>query len=91
MLAYLSSCTGAASICGTCQCLQRVFLNHCWVQVGNYVESLKSGTGAEGEPSIFSGDGGAAVPRRRQLDPEQLRSFETGKLLLPLGGLGTDW
>ena len=40
--------------------------------------------------ALFSDDGDTAVPRGRQMDPEQLRSFETGKLLLPLGGLGTD-
>lgn len=61
-----------------------------WVQAGDYAESLKDSADAEDEPSILSDGRDAAVPTRRQIDPEQLRSFETGKLLLPLGGLGTD-
>ena len=65
-------------------------LRQSWVQVGDYAESLKGSIAAEDTPSIFSDSEDAAVPTRRQINPEQLRSFETGKLLLPLGGLGTE-
>ena len=54
------------------------------------MDSLKDSTDAEDKPSIFSDGGDAAVPTRRHVDPEQLQGFETAKLLLPLGGLGTD-
>ena len=90
MLVCLSFCSTAAIICGEVQGGQRVSFKHPWVQVGEYAESLKANIDAEDEPSVFSDGGDTAELKMRHLDPEQLRNSETGKLLLPLGGLGTD-
>ena len=64
------------------------------MQVAGYAESLSSsssGSSAVEAQSIFlESPAEAALPERPAWIPEMLSGFAADKLLMPLGGLGTD-
>ena len=61
------------------------------MQVGDYAESLSSSSTAKDAEGIFLDSlVEAALPERPEWDPETLSGFAVDRLLMPLGGLGTD-
>ena len=66
-------------------------MTRAWVQVGDYAESLSSSRNAKQTETAFSdGSAEAAPPERPDWTPDMLSGFAADKLVMPLGGLGTD-
>lgn len=59
--------------------------------MGEYTESLSNSSDAGEAGDVFlDGSEDVVLPERLQWSPDMLSGFAADKLLMPLGGLGTD-